>query len=281
MTHIFYHADCMDGLLGGYTLHQKFGGKYHPSSYGSLPQWNFIDGEEVFIVDFSYSREHMLQIYQLADSLVVLDHHQTAQEACEGLGFCTFDMGRSGCMLAWDHCYKGAPPPLWRYVQDRDLWRFDLPQSKAINMALRSYPWTFEQLGAWTPKDFWTKKKDGKEGRLAREGQVMKRHQDRLVTQMVDQQGYPEECWGHDAMIINGPRQLRSEIGHEICQLGYELAVIWSVVHDNLKRVSLRSDGDVDCAALAESFGGGGHKEAAGFTVEKSLVPFSRGGYCE
>ena len=38
------------------------------------------------------------------------------------------------------------------------------------------------------------------------------------------------------------------------------------------RRCSLRSKGKVDCAAIAHSFGGGGHKTAAGFKFEGSFV---------
>jgi phosphoesterase RecJ-like protein len=36
--------------------------------------------------------------------------------------------------------------------------------------------------------------------------------------------------------------------------------------------VSLRSDGSVDVAAIAGSFGGGGHTSAAGFQVDSTLT---------
>ena len=36
--------------------------------------------------------------------------------------------------------------------------------------------------------------------------------------------------------------------------------------------VSLRSDGSVDVAAIAEMFGGGGHQSAAGFSIESTLT---------
>lgn len=39
-------------------------------------------------------------------------------------------------------------------------------------------------------------------------------------------------------------------------------------VHEGIVKGSLRSRGDVDVAAIAESFGGGGHHNAAGFTFE-------------
>ena len=42
--------------------------------------------------------------------------------------------------------------------------------------------------------------------------------------------------------------------------------------HINRYHVSLRSDGTVDVATIASSFGGGGHASAAGFQIESSLI---------
>ncbi len=39
-----------------------------------------------------------------------------------------------------------------------------------------------------------------------------------------------------------------------------------------VKRCSIRSKGEVDCAAVAHSFGGGGHKTAAGFRFDKPFA---------
>jgi phosphoesterase RecJ-like protein len=41
---------------------------------------------------------------------------------------------------------------------------------------------------------------------------------------------------------------------------------------DGIVKGSFRTTSDVDVAALAEKFGGGGHKKAAGFKVKGKLV---------
>ena len=61
---------------------------------------------------------------------------------------------------------------------------------------------------------------------------------------------------------------LRSEIGHELLKKKPPLSIIWREKGGRIS-VSLRSDGSVDVAAIAEKYGGGGHKSAAGFTLEK------------
>jgi len=52
---------------------------------------------------------------------------------------------------------------------------------------------------------------------------------------------------------------------------GTEVAVIFVEQPKGGFKVSLRSRCQVDCAALAEKFGGGGHKKAAGLSINESL----------
>lgn len=62
--------------------------------------------------------------------------------------------------------------------------------------------------------------------------------------------------------LINYPRSVK----------GVEVAVLFREEGAGEVRVSLRSKGNVDVAAVARSFQGGGHKKAAGCTVVGSLV---------
>lgn len=53
---------------------------------------------------------------------------------------------------------------------------------------------------------------------------------------------------------------------------GVELAVMLTEKPDGTVKVSLRSRGGIDCSRLAARFGGGGHKAAAGATLQSSLA---------
>lgn len=50
--------------------------------------------------------------------------------------------------------------------------------------------------------------------------------------------------------------------------IGVEVVLFFKEIRPNVFRVSVRSKGDANSAAIAEYFGGGGHLHAAGFTVE-------------
>jgi phosphoesterase RecJ-like protein len=52
---------------------------------------------------------------------------------------------------------------------------------------------------------------------------------------------------------------------------GLELAILFKEVNSELTKISVRSRGAVDAAAMCASFGGGGHIRAAGAEIEKPM----------
>ncbi len=52
---------------------------------------------------------------------------------------------------------------------------------------------------------------------------------------------------------------------------GLELAILFKEVSGTLTKISVRSRGGVDAAALCASFGGGGHVRAAGAEIDRSM----------
>ena len=80
---------------------------------------------------------------------------------------------------------------------------------------------------------------------------------------------------GYQVPIIN-TTQLISEIGNALCQ-EYPFAVMYFETKD--KRIySLRSQGEngVDVSMIASKFGGGGHRNAAGFSIEKPQIDLNQ-----
>ena len=51
------------------------------------------------------------------------------------------DIKLSGCQLAWNHFYPDLLRPWFlEYISDRDLWKFELENSKEINEAPDNFP---------------------------------------------------------------------------------------------------------------------------------------------
>jgi hypothetical protein len=228
------------------------------AQYGDAPP--AVAGRDVWIVDFSYPRVALAAMAEQAASIRVLDHHKTAQVDLADLPFATFDMNRSGAGLAWDVLCADLGPRPWLvdYVEDRDLWRFALPNSKAINAGIALCA---KDLDAWD-RLF----QDGPHAALER-GLVALQAIDAYVRDML-QHARRVTFAGHPGIpIINAPRPNASELLHAL-DGGVPFAVGWYQEADGRFVYSLRSrPGGADVAAIAKRFpGGGGHTNAAGFT---------------
>ena len=172
---VLYHAECWDGFCAAWIADRAFGGVEAIAVQYSTPIPQ-VSGRDVYIVDFSYPRDVLLQANGEAKSLLVFDHHKTSEEDLRGLNFCVFASDKSGGRLVWEHFYdKQKAPWLVDYTEDRDLWRHQLEDSLAINAALRSYPLDFDRWDGFAkqhPTDF---TREG-ESIMRRERQIVDDH---------------------------------------------------------------------------------------------------------
>lgn len=238
--------------------------------------------DNYIIVDFSLPKDLMILLASKA-SIIVLDHHKTAQANCEGLDFCRFDMNQSGAGLAWRHFFPDdLVPNLVKYIEDRDLWRFALPSSKEINSYIQSYPIEmryYEFLATELDDDPYALES------ARNAGAAIERYKVTMVA-AICQHARLELIGDYWVPSVQAPI-LFSEIGHHLCQQKFEyidhvanmpymakpmFAVSWFIRSDNVKVYSLRSIGDFDVSEVAKKYGGGGHKNAAGFQVEAVRV---------
>ena len=78
---------------------------------------------------------------------------------------------------------------------------------------------------------------------------------------------YGDTC-GVNGLAADCPPHLQSDVGHELANQSGTFGLLWYVDKDNRCKCSLRSNGDYDVSAIAKVFGGGGHRNAAGFTTD-------------
>lgn len=271
---VIYHANCFDGFACAWLFHQAFpDAEFVAAQYGEPPP--DVTGKDVVIADFSYKATELIPMIGSAASFVLLDHHRTAAAELSGIeaqsavaGFprptIVFDQAKSGGRLVWEWLLRNDPdrlpivrPWLVDYTEDRDLWRWALPHSHAVNAALRSYPMTFE---------WWDKLALRDPGELAVEGTAILRAEQQLIDRHV-RNAAEVELAGHKVLAVNAT-VLQSEIGEALAQ-GRPFSLTWFDRADGFRVFSLRSRGEsgIDVSEVARRFGGGGHRAAAGFQM--------------
>lgn len=265
---VLYHKNCADGFGAAWVASTFLGLKntrFEPVIHGE-PLPKFLHSN-ILIADFSYPKAVLEQLNIVSDCLVVLDHHKSAAEDLDGLPYCTFDMHRSGAMMTWDYfnafdMYSNPTPWIIKYVQDRDLWTWKLPHSKEINTYIGSLP-----------NDFyvWTKVNSAGPEAALEAGKAMLMYKKTLIDRIVENKARLVEVKGHKVWCANSAF-LQSEIGNVLADRG-PFALVYSETGDGRWAYSVRvsAESDFDGSTFAKSFGGGGHRKAAGF-VSGTLV---------
>lgn len=266
---IIYHDNCVDGETSHWLARRNLSGptESHPAKYGTKPPANTV-GKHVYILDFCYPAEDIEQIAMDCASLTLLDHHQTAEqwmrEAQHRLNAQTnvhilFDMNQSGAGLTARHF---DDPDNWfaKYVEDRDLWRFKLKNSKNVNAYIQSLPRSYESYEvAYSTTDV-------DQANVLGMGALKYLE---MYVREVAKSAREVQFEGYTVPVVNAQYVGISEVLNELCKT-YPIAMGWHQRGDDKKYVfSLRSNGEVDVAKLAEKYSGGGHPRASGFALDK------------
>jgi oligoribonuclease NrnB/cAMP/cGMP phosphodiesterase (DHH superfamily) len=230
-------------------------------------------GATVVFVDIAPPPRALRPLGEAAEKLIVLDHHVSARDRIQsdpelvpalerGGHVIHFDLQHSGAAMAWEHFHPDeALPELLRYVEDQDLWRWKLPATREVNAAISLSDHSFavwEELAATSVDE------------LASVGAPIVRANRILVERALDE-AHSISLGQHRVEAVNASAQ-RSHIGHELASralFGVPCGAVYRVAGQRVD-VSVYSVGDFDVSALAGDFGGGGHRNAAGFSVSLS-----------
>lgn len=287
---IIYHANCTDGFAAAYAAWLKFGdeAEYLSMNYGEwsklfegYPQGGSkFDGRDVYVLDFNFDEVQTKTLIEFSTYFVWLDHHKTAFENWAGderqlyldeteYTYIVLDNSKSGALLAWEYFHREPPPKFIQMVDDRDRWQFKLADSKAFHAGMTMQkPWTFEK---------WKILLESGErglGEVISVGHSVLAYQDQQVQSLVkhaSQVRVPIKteqygCTSESGLAVNTSVHM-SEVGHELANASGTFGLIWYLDEGGVAKCSLRSNGDYDVSEVAKHFGGGGHKNAAGFSV--------------
>ncbi|KAF3438170.1 hypothetical protein FNV43_RR20926 [Rhamnella rubrinervis] len=303
-TAVLYHYPCPDGAFAALAAHLFFSSAslpalffpntvYNPFTTQQLPLAEISD---VYLLDFVGPCGFVQEISSKVSRVVVLDHHKTAVERLCGENCSVgenvmrvIDVTRSGATIAFDYFKERVGCEvalgqfdrvrrLFEYIEDGDLWRWSLPNSKAFNSGLKDLNIEFD-VGL-NPNLF----------EQSRHDELIQKQ--KLIDDVLSQSyeiALGGGAFGH-CLAVNADSisELRSELGQQLAtkSRNLKLRAIGAVVYrvpelenDQLLKISLRSVDSEDTTPVSEEFGGGGHRNASSFML--SSVEFKQWKVCK
>lgn len=227
-----------------------------------------LDEIRIIVVDFSFDKDTNIRLSG-AREIIILDHHKTAQTECEGLAFCKFDMNECGATLAWKYFFNKEPiPVLLQYIRSANLWDFGkLINENEVTAYIRSWPQTIQAMIALD------RLLEVDITMASMEGKGINRSNRQLVDSICDN-AWITNIQGYKVPTLN-TNVFQSLVGNQLCKLHRtsKFSATFFVKENGDRVYSLRSIGDFDVSEVAKKYlGGGGHKNAAGFTIKMPLV---------
>ncbi len=264
---VIYHANCNDGFGAAYAAWKLLGNRceYIACNHGDTPP--DVTGKRVAILDFSFNNATTKELIKTADALIVIDHHKSAVVELHDISNTIFDMTKSGAMLAWEFFHPGKESPKFiQYIQDRDLWHWELPYSKEFSAAFDMVPWSFDEYEKFEDDSVFDD--------AVKRGSYILAYSKTVIKKVCDKAS-KRKLGDFDVLVVNSSHWM-SEIGSNLAK-DCDFAMIWYYDHyEKNYRCSLRAFHDIiDVSEISKKFGGGGHRKAAGFVLPAVQHPDS------
>lgn len=217
---------------------------------------------ELYIVDISPQSPEAIKALDMAHTkgvkVQVYDHHQTALDAVGQRDWAYYDMDRCGTKIFAEEegLTKGYEDFIF-HVNDYDLWRHESPKSKDLNYLMYLLrPDKFVRRFTKNPSVEFTAEE---ETLLA----IYKERRQQYVDDVIRRAIFVEDNFGNHVCVCISDRY-NSQIGENVLD---RYAVDYVAILDiDRGKASLRSL-NYPVKEIAEAFGGGGHKLAAGFEM--------------
>ncbi len=294
---ILHHANCPDGFGAAWWLAKNLPLPDHrpaqimPAAYtdDTAPFVEAARDRQVYIVDFCFPGDVLDEIVKVSVGLTVLDHHQTAQQYVDDSQLVTkypsigalwaddpsrmdvavIDEDHSGVGLVVQYVEQIRPvtshPTFLDNLEDRDLWRFQLPDTRDVFAAVTAFDYTFEN---------WNRLAELPHEELRTMGRPINLYRDRLIRQVCEDAFPIVMGVDAEALCVSSPYAIGSDVAGELAKRSKSGIGAYVILEpDGRVQVGLRSTPDgPDVAEIAEAFGGGGHKHASGLEVSSEQI---------
>jgi nanoRNase/pAp phosphatase (c-di-AMP/oligoRNAs hydrolase) len=269
---VLYHAECTDGFGAAWAAYRKFGtdAEYFAVEH-QYPIPAGLTGKELYTLDFTYPQDITDVLARDNVRVTSIDHHVSVAKTTAGTDGGVYDNEHSGSVLAWKYFHPEEPTPyLLRIIEDYDLHRYALEETEVLFDWIDQYDYRFdvyERLAAQL-EDV-----EGRKRALA-EGSFLLSFRKKLMERLLANTAYEVDFEGYRAGVVN-TELFHSEVANSLAER-FDIGIAWRVRPHGVY-VSLRSEGKVNVAELATHYGGGGHRNSAGFVVRTVAdLPFRR-----
>lgn len=261
---VLYHAECRDGFTAAWAAWKKFGSTadYIPIKLGNPPPGE-VKNRVVYTLDFTYPDLYLEKFIKINKKIIAIDHHISNKDSIKKFPEYVFDTNHSGAVLAFKYFHPVKKiPRIVGIVEEGDLWKFKSKNVKEVLAFIGLLDFDFK---VWD-KLISDGEKESNYQKFADKGAAIILHENKIINDIIKNNAYFVTFEGRKIYAINAPRYLRSQIGMLLSKKYPPFSLVWQR-DKNVIGVSLRSNGDIDVSKIAVKFGGGGHPNAAGFSI--------------
>lgn len=261
---VIYHGKCPDGFGSVWAAWKKFGARaaYFGARDRSAPPVP-LKNKIVYILDYTYDTLVIKKLIKDNIRVTAIDHHISQKEATMMTEKYSYDVRHSAAPLTWNYFHPGKPvPALLRYIEDRDIWKWNVPHSRELLMLIDLAPMEFK---TWSllAKDL----DDPRSLAINIKKGALLDLQYRSLYEKLLPNAELVKFAGHKIYALNCPYYFADDLGHDLAIKTHSFAILWNESAGRI-RVSLRSTGRVDVARIAKKYGGGGHRASSGFSFD-------------
>lgn len=289
----FYHND-IDGRSSASVVAKYFDNYNREDFYEvdyvqELNIDNIVKDELIVFVDYSFKENtihYIDKIMETTKNIIWIDHHKSSidllkkrpdLQSIKGVR----EENISGCALTYMYFYDKdniEDCPLWvQYVSDYDCWIYKFGQTTTeFKLGIESIPHDFndkiwKELIHETLSDFDKLSHEEAVKYIINKGKIIYSYIQTQNDYLINLLGYESEILGEKCYVINDKNN-SWVFGEKVKEYKYCIVYafngekyVYSVFSDPIHK-------DAQCNKIAEHFGGGGHKGAAGFTSDELIL---------
>lgn len=274
---IFYHGNCQDGFACAWLLKKKFNSatfsEYQPND--KIDFSKIRKNSEIIFADCCPTIEDLKTLLKI-NNVVIVDHHITNIDKINNFNY--YDYPNLRCYLNVNECgatlvakYYDINSILFpreikilEFIKQRDLWKFEGHEDEKedregefITLAIFSEEYDFDTWDTFNERYY----------ELAEKGKLVEEINNRQI-EFVLENVFIENIGGYNVPCVNSTWNW-SILCNKMLEIydSSPFVAAFYINSEGKKKYSLRSRKNFDCSEVAKIYGGGGHRQSAGFVV--------------